>query len=335
MSHLTDKRILLVGGKGGVGKTTVSSALALLAARRGKKVLLVSTDPAHSLADAFGCRIGDNITRLIDNIDGLELDPDREVDQHLERVSAQLKRFTRPEMYGAIEKQMRLTRQSPGAQEAAMLERIANTLTLGLKEYDLTIFDTAPTGHTLHLLSLPEAIAAWTQGLRNANQRSEKLAEVLEHLTPKAGRDIDNPLSDPKEHATAGMDARTKAIAETLLTRQRLLQRTRELFQDSEQTALLFVLTPEKLPILETIRAVKALRQEKLPLTGLVVNRILPEDAGCDFLAQRRRQEKIHLQQIDQEFADLPRYPIPLQATDIQGIEGLNSMADLLKNAGL
>ena len=335
MSHLTDKRILLVGGKGGVGKTTVSSALALLAGRRGKKVLLVSTDPAHSLADAFGSRIGDNITRLVDNIDGLELDPDREVEQHLERVSAQLKRFTRPEMYDAIEKQMRLTRQSPGAQEAAMLERIANTLALGLKDYDLTIFDTAPTGHTLRLLSLPEAIAAWTQGLLNANQRSEKLAQVFEHLTPKAGRDIDNPLSDPAEHATAGMDSRNKAITETLLARQRLLQRTRELLQDKDQTALLFVLTPEKLPILETARAVKALQHERLPLAGLVINRILPEDAEGDFLAQRRQQEKVHLHQIEQDFVNLTRYSIPLQATDIQGIDGLNKMAGLLMNAGL
>ena len=205
---LTDKRVLLIGGKGGVGKTTTSSALAVLAAGRGKKVLLVSTDPAHSLADAFDRDIGDNITRLAPNLDGLELDPDREVEQHLAKVTAQLKRFTRPEMFGEIERQMRLTRQSPGAQEAAMLERIANVIELGLKDYDIVIFDTAPTGHTLRLLSLPEAMAAWTQGLLNANKRSEKLGDVLGHLTPKAGRDIDSPLDDPNQHATAGMDAR-------------------------------------------------------------------------------------------------------------------------------
>ncbi|WP_333606723.1 ArsA family ATPase [Arsukibacterium sp.] len=187
---LTDKRLLLVGGKGGVGKTTTSSALALLAAERGKKVLLVSTDPAHSLADAFNRPIGDNITRLAANVDGLEIDPDNEVAQHLAKVSAQLKRFTRPDMYSEIERQMRLTRQSPGAQEAAMLERIANVIELGLKDYDLVIFDTAPTGHTLRLLSLPEAMAAWTQGLLNANKRSEKLGDVLGHLTPKAGMSI-------------------------------------------------------------------------------------------------------------------------------------------------
>lgn len=333
---LTDKRVLLIGGKGGVGKTTVSSALAVLATQRNKKVLLVSTDPAHSLADAFARnKIGDSITRLAPNLDALELDPDLEVEQHLARVTAQLKRYTRPEMFAEIERQMRLTRQSPGAQEAAMLERIANTIELGLAEYDTVIFDTAPTGHTLRLLSLPEAMAAWTQGLLNANKRSEKLGEVLGHLTPKAGRDIDNPLIDPAEHATAGMDDRNKAITETLLARQRLLQRTRALLLDKAQTALLFVLTPEKLPILETGRAVKSLQLEKLPLAGLVVNRILPDDADGHFLAQRRQQEKQHLQQIEHDFAALPRYKVPLQATDIQGLTALESMAVLLANTGL
>ncbi|MEH8018278.1 ArsA family ATPase [Rheinheimera muenzenbergensis] len=332
---LTDKRVLLVGGKGGVGKTTTSSALALLASFRGKKVLLVSTDPAHSLADAFDREIGDNITRLAPNVDGLELDPDREVEQHLARVTAQLKRFTRPEMFTEIERQMRLTRQSPGAQEAAMLERIANVLELGLTDYDLVIFDTAPTGHTLRLLSLPEAMAAWTLGLLKANQRSEKLGDVLGHLTPKAGRDVDSPFDEPNLNATAGMDARSKAITETLLTRQRLLQRTREVLTDNSRTALLFVLTPEKLPILETSRAVQSLQQENLPLAGLIVNRILPDSADGDFLAARRSQEKIHLQQIAQDFAALPRYKVPLQETDIQGLTALQYMATLLEQAGL
>ncbi len=333
---LTEQRVLLIGGKGGVGKTTMSSALAVLASQRGKKVLLVSTDPAHSLADAFGrAKIGDNITRLASNLDALELDPDKEVTQHLDRVSAQLKRFTRPEMFAEIERQMRLTRQSPGAQEAAMLERIAHTIELGLTDYDLVIFDTAPTGHTLRLLSLPEAMAAWTQGLLSANKRSEKLGDVLSHLTPKAGRDISNPLADPAEHATAGMDDRNKAITETLLNRQRLLQRTREVLLDNTRTALLFVLTPEKLPILETARAVQSLQEEKLPLAGLIVNRILPDNADGEFLAKRRVQEKVHLAQIAQEFGQLQRFNISLQATDIQGLTALEAMAKQLAAAGL
>jgi arsenite-transporting ATPase len=102
-----------------------------------------------------------------------------------------------------------------------MLERMANVIELGLTDYDVVIFNTAPTGHTLRLLSLPEVMAAWTQGLLNANKRSEKLGEVLNHLTPKSGRDVSNPLADPSEHATAGMDERNEAITDSLLARQR------------------------------------------------------------------------------------------------------------------
>ncbi len=131
------------------------------------------------------------------------------------------------------------------------------------------------------------------------------------------------------------MNERNKAITETLLARQRLLQRTREILTDARQSALLFVLTPEKLPILETARAVQSLQQEKLPLAGLVVNRILPDSADGDFLAARRAQEQVHLAQIAQDFASLPRFKVPLQATDIQGLTALQSMASLLKQAGL
>lgn len=106
---LNNQRVILVGGKGGVGKTTTSATLALLAAERGRRVLVVSTDPAHSLADAFDRPIGDKITRVAPNLDGLEIDPDEEVVRHLEQVSRQLKRFTRPELYGAVERQIRLT----------------------------------------------------------------------------------------------------------------------------------------------------------------------------------------------------------------------------------
>ncbi|EKO3638286.1 ArsA family ATPase [Vibrio metschnikovii] len=331
---LNNQRVILVGGKGGVGKTTTSATLALLAAERGRRVLVVSTDPAHSLADAFDRPIGDKITRVAPNLDGLEIDPDEEVVRHLEQVSRQLKRFTRPELYGAVERQIRLTGQSPGAQEAALLECIARTLEHGLQHYDLVIFDTAPTGHTLRLLALPEAMAAWTQGLLKSNQQSDKFAKVLDHLTPNSGKDIDNPLSSPEEHATSGLDERHKAIAEILLNRQRLLQRTRETFLDGSQTAILFVLTPEKLPILETTRAVRSLTDEKLPVAGIVINRILPTHADGEFLALRRQQEKQHLQEIDQQFSHLKRYPIPLQATDIQGTDQLMALGMQFTQAG-
>ncbi|WP_194757423.1 ArsA family ATPase [Aliidiomarina indica] len=320
---LLSRRLLLVGGKGGVGKTTISSALALRSASLGKKTLLVSTDPAHNLGDIFDCQIGSKIQKIGEYLDALEIDPEAEQQAHLARIIGQMKQFLHPDMHREAERQLRLSTHSPGAQEAALLERICREIEHGLAHYDVVIFDTAPTGHTLRLLSLPEVMAAWTQGMLNHEKKSSELSGVLAHLSPKAGKDVDNPLGAPDTLSSAGFSDRSRGIAETLINRQRLFQRTRRLLKDAEQTALVYVLVPEKLPILETTRAVTTLREEKLPVAGLFVNRVLPETADGEFLAERRRQEAQRLAEIEQLFAAYPLYRVPLQATDIQGIEQL------------
>lgn len=334
MTGLLNRKVILVGGKGGVGKTTVSSALALLAARSGKRVLVVSTDPAHSLADAFGQPIGAKTVPLAERLDGLEIDPDEQVKAHIQSVTQQLKRFTKPELYPEVERQMRLSQQSPGAQEAALLERICQIIDGAEQHYDLVIFDTAPTGHTLRLLTLPEAMAAWTQGMLKSQSRSEELAGVLKHLAPKAGKDLSNPMANPEQHASDGMTDRTRAISEQLLNRQRLFQRTRRLLKDPGHSGILFVLTPERLPIQETDRALTALAAEKLPIAGVIINRVLPAEADGDFLARRRQQEQSYLADIDQRFNTWPNYRLPLLAVDPQGLPALQQFADQLAAAG-
>lgn len=321
--QLLQKRLLLVGGKGGVGKTTISSALALQAAKLGKKVLLISTDPAHNLADVFDCKVGSRTRRITENLDALEIDPDAEAKAHLERVITQMKSFVQPALYAEAERQLRLSANSPGAQEAALLERLCREIESGLTHYDLLIFDTAPTGHTLRLLTLPEAMAAWTQGMLKHDKKSAELSGVLAHLSPKSGRDIDNPLAEPERLATAEMSPRSRGITETLLNRQRLFQRTRRILTDPNQTGILYVLIPEKLPILETQRAVTTLRDEKLPVAALFVNRVLPASADGEFLAARRAQEQVRLAEIASLFKAFPLYQVPMQPTDIQGLEQL------------
>ncbi|WP_232366411.1 ArsA family ATPase [Aliidiomarina halalkaliphila] len=321
--QLFSRRLLLVGGKGGVGKTTIASALALQAAASGKRVLLISTDPAHNLGDAFDQSIGGRVTSITSHLSALEIDPDAEAKAHVDRIVQQMKQFVHPDMYAEAERQLRLSANSPGAQEAALLERICREIERGLNEYDLLIFDTAPTGHTLRLLTLPEAMAAWTQGMLQHDKKSSELSGVLAHLSPKRGKDIDHPMDEPEQLASAGMSARSRGITETLLHRQRLFQRTRRILKNPEQTAMLYVLTPEKLPILETQRALKVLENEGLPLAGLFVNRVLPKSADGAFLATRRQQEAQRLHEISTLFDRYPLYQVPLQATDIQGIEQL------------
>ncbi|MEH6567066.1 MAG: ArsA family ATPase [Halopseudomonas sp.] len=323
-----------MGGKGGVGKTTVSAALAVLAASRGKRCLIVSTDPAHSLGDVFAKQLDDKPRRLLPNLDAMEIDPDTEVEAHLARVTAQMRRFASAEMLPELERQLKLTRQSPGTQEAALLERIARLISTPQPDYDLIIFDTAPTGHTLRLLTLPEAMAAWTEGLLSHNRKSEELGKVLQHLTPKRGRDIDSPFETPQTNELSDLDRKTRDIADTLLNRRRLFHQARRVLQDHQQSGFLFVLTPERLPILETARAVSALQSVNIPVVAALVNRVIPGDADGQFLQRRREQEASYLQRIEEELGHLPRPQLPWLETDVQGLEILQQIAEQLAAQG-
>jgi arsenite/tail-anchored protein-transporting ATPase len=334
MFDLLSRRLVWVGGKGGVGKTTVSAALGVLAASRGKRCLIVSTDPAHSLGDVFAKTLDDKPRRLLPNLDALEIDPDVEVEAHLARVTEQMRGFAAPQMMAELERQMQLTRQSPGTQEAALLERIARLITDTQSDYELIIFDTAPTGHTLRLLTLPEAMAAWTEGLLAHNRKSEQLGKVLKHLAPRSGRDLATPFDDPTEDGLSGLDKRTRDVAQTLLERKRLFHQARRRLQDPGYSGFLFVLTPERLPILETARAVATLADVRIPVTAALVNRVIPPEADGDFLQQRRVQEAAYLKRIDEELGHLPRPRLPWLPTDVQGLEVLEQIATLLEAEG-
>jgi arsenite-transporting ATPase len=334
MQAVLNRRLLWVGGKGGVGKTTVAASLAVLAASRGKRVLVVSTDPAHSLGDVFDRPLGDTPRRLLPNLDAMEIDPDIEVEAHLARVVKQMRRFAAPDMMQELERQMRLTRQSPGTQEAALLERLARLMVDDSAPYDLIIFDTAPTGHTLRLLTLPEAMAAWTDGLLAHNRKSAELGKVLDHLTPKRGRDVATPFDDPSEDPLAELDERTRDVAKTLIDRRRLFHQARRRIEDQKACSFLFVMTPERLPILETDRAVKALEDVHIPVAGVLINRVIPTDADGEFLQARREQEASYLARIDQLFERLPRPSLPWLPTDVQGIGVLEVLATKLEQQG-
>lgn len=321
-----NRSVLFCGGKGGVGKTTLSSAIAVKAAMSGRKTLLVSTDPAHSLADAFARSIGSKELCLAENLFALELDPDAEVDAYLERVLSHMRRYVHPDQVSELGRQLQLSRQSPGAQEAAILERLARLLDEGLQQYDLIVFDTAPTGHTLRLLTLPEVMAVWTEGLLKHNKKSRQLSSVLDHLTP--GRSIDSLTQSPEQHVVQELDERQQKLLSTLLERQRLFHRMRHLLTDPETTGFLFVLTPERLPIMETARAVAALQEGKIGVAGLLINRVMPQQVmDNEFWQSRWQQQEQYLADIEQRFAALPRQRVELQQQDIQGLDSLQQLA--------
>jgi arsenite/tail-anchored protein-transporting ATPase len=325
--RLGDQRILFVGGKGGVGKTTTAAAIALRLAERGERCLLVSTDPAHSLGDLFDRRIGDREEVLAPNLRALEIDPDAQVEKHLEAVKRTMRDLVKPELYGEVDRQMNLARLSPGAVEAAMLERMAELMIGEDRRFDRVIFDTAPTGHTLRLLSLPEIMAAWTDGLLRHRGRSDSWNAALKKLKPRPGVGDDlafvDAVSEPE-------DERSSRIRNLLLERRRKFYQARRLLLEEGTTGFILVLIPEKLPILESRKAVEALAGFDVPILSLVVNRVLPAEPLGDFLEQRREQEAAYLVQIDTLFRHLPRVRVPLMPRDVEGFDGLRAIADHL-----
>lgn len=324
---VADRRVIFVGGKGGVGKTTTSAALALRLADGGRNVLVVSTDPAHSLGDVFDRPIGAEPKGLAPRLTGLEIDEDKVVDDYLADVKQSMRSLVHPKMYHEIDRQMDLARASPGAVEAAMLERVAGLMVSESDDYDTIIFDTAPTGQTLRLLTLPEIMAAWTEGLLGHRERSDKLAAVMRGLGPKRGDDLSH-FDQTDEHDS--VDPRFRRVREKLLERRRVFQKARRLLLDAESTAFVLVLIPERLPILESAKAVAALDRFGVPLVGLVVNRVLPDGPIGEFLEERRQQEKAYLRQIEEQFSQVPRIRVPLFPRDVGGLEPLREIGAFL-----
>ena len=324
MDKLFDRRIVFVGGKGGVGKTTTAGALALMAAESGRRTLIVSTDPAHSLGDIFDTRIGNEETSLGPNLTGLEIDPEAEAEQHIATVKMSMKSLVAPKMYREVDRQLDLARHAPGTMEAALLERMADLMAEARERFDLLIFDTAPAGHTIRLLSLPEVLGAWSDGMLGHRDRSRKLGNLLKVFgRDHAREDAFGMIGGSQEEPDDSRDGRIQSI---LLNRRRKFYRARELLTDPTITAFLLVINAERLPILESKKTLDLLKKFNIPVTGMIVNRLLPSDADGEFLRERRLQEDQYRAEIEQTFARLQKVYLHLLPHDVHGVETLREI---------
>ncbi|WP_421629387.1 ArsA family ATPase [Corynebacterium pseudogenitalium] len=310
---LLDAPVMFFGGKGGVGKTTISAATAVRLAARGRRVLLVSTDPAHNLGHIWNTSLHDAPTALEPNLHAIELDPATITSQHLRAVGESMRAMMPERLHREVDRHLEMSRHSPGMHEAALLERIAD-LVAERGDYDHIIFDTAPSGHTSRLMALPEVMAAYTDGLLARRDKSDKFSELVRGMGGTSG-DSGSPV-----------DRRNQQIRSTLLKRRRKFERLRAVLTDPAQCVFHIVLTAERLPVMESMEFYEELTSHGVHVGGAVVNRRTPDEAGS-FLAGRREVEARALELLD---LPVPILELPWLPGEIGTRDALEQIAGFL-----
>ena len=301
---LSNRDVVFFGGKGGVGKTTCSAAFALAASRSGRSVLLVSTDPAHSTSDIFERRIGSEPSELLPNLSAVEIDADAEASRYVTDVKRDIARMFSPAVVRQATRQIDLAAASPGLAEVAMLDRVVDLMAEHADD-TLIVFDTAPTGHTLQLLRMPDAMDAWIQAL-------------VRHR--RAMLEIDRGGDEADETASAD------PVLAALERRHRRLAQLRDTIVDRARASFVLVTIPERLAIEETVRAARLLADTNVDIGGLVVNRVLPDGLEGDFYRSRKDQEHAYLSEIDRRFGGLRQVRVHQRPRDVYGLAPLEAI---------
>lgn len=287
-------QFIFFSGKGGVGKTSMACAHAVRYADEGKRTLIVTTDPASNLADVFEQEIGHHVTPILNvpNLSAMEIDPDTATQEYIDRAMSPIRNVFPAQMVQVMEEQM----SGPCTAEVAAFDRFTDFLDVPSNNgiiFDIVIFDTAPTGHTIRLLELP---AEWSQSIDAASAGSGQTC-----LGP----------------AAAIQDAKHKYERALFAMRQ------------SEQTSFVFVLHPEAISIKETRRAIDELIKLDINNYRLIINGIIPpEGAQNPLFAARAEMQLNYLEQIEREFT-FPKQRMILLANEIKGAQGLRQVGKI------
>nr|WP_236543885.1 ArsA family ATPase [Spiractinospora alimapuensis] len=287
--------MVLFGGKGGVGKTTLAAAHALNCADAGMRTLLMSTDPAHSLGDALGVRLGDRPVRVAPDLWVCEPDGPTAVRRRIRRIVDDAYAALPREIMPAVERHLKHAEAAPGMAESALTDLLVSAMEDVPDRWDRLVVDSAPTGHLLRMIELPTLMAPWVHGL--TEQRERALA---------------TQTSDPGDTEGATSDHGDDPLLDRLRARRDRMERAaRRLRSDA---AVRLVLLPRRVVLAETVRAADHLRESGFPLAGLVLNQV-PPDADPAVLAAVRAA-----------FPDLPMTEVALRHPEPTGVDALRGL---------
>jgi len=300
-------RVLLVTGKGGVGKTTVSAATAVVAAERGYRTLVMSTDPAHSLADAFQLEFGDHPTPITPMLAAQQINAQQRLEESWGEVRDALTDiFDWSGLKGIEAEELTVF---PGMDEIFSLVTVRDHVRSG--DYDLIVVDCAPTAETLRLLSLPEVLAWYMEKMFPIGRRVAKVVRpVLSKVTSM-------PVADDEVFA---------AVARFY----ERLDGIREILADPQTTSARLVMNPEKMVIAEARRTYTYLGLFGYAVDAAIVNRVLPESVTDDYFARWREIQKGHMAEVEEAFSDVDIRYVPLFGEEMVGIDRLRVLGEEL-----
>lgn len=308
LTTLENKRLIFVGGKGGVGKSTTSSAIALHLSekvmRNGQrgKILLFSTDPAHSISDSFNVKIGDVPTRITDTLDAVEIDADQLMGEFKGANQGAIRELlTKTANLNEKEADHAMDLTIPGIDEFMSLVKLSEFIDNNI--YRTICVDTAPTGHTLRLLGAPNVVNSWLMffsGLHNKYKGIMKL-----------------------------MGARTGDIDIFIKNLSGSIYRAHTLITDENKTEFVIVTIPDLMAIEETKRLVISLYSAGVKVNNMVINNI-QSNLDCAFCKARRNHQNRYIGMVDVMYPDINKIYMPLFSTDINGMTHLRSFENML-----
>jgi len=310
-----DRRYIMYGGKGGLGKTTFSAATAYWLAKQGFKVLVFSVDPQASLTDIFERDIfGQGPVEIMPNLYAQEIDADRHIQAYQNEIRAKIR-----DMYGfeeipeEIESYIQAAAAEPAMEESAIFDKVVDIIVGG--EYDYYVYDLVPLGHALYYLSMASVYDEWIGKITALREEMQEYAQVAAILERKKESEEDQILAELQ-------DIRYR------------INTSSSILTDNERTAFFFVIIPEEMALVDTQKAAVRFAEFDVPLIGYIVNRVLPEELSeqdiPEYLENRISQQKEYLGKIETLFGEQVLASVPEFERDITGLDMIARMADAM-----
>ena len=286
-------------GKGGVGKTSMSAATALHFARKGKKVLLISTDPAHSLSDSFETEIGSDVKAIEKNLFAVEIDPQKAMQEYKEKFMPQIGKIEALKGLG-LDETFDFAGMTPGIDELAAFDKFMHYMEK--KEYDVIVFDTAPTGHALRFLSLPDVLDSWVGKMISFRMKFSGITNIVKKILP---------FGNPEEEGDMGL----KKLDEM----KDRIRHAKMVLSDPKKTHYNIVMIAEDMSIAESKRSLKILNEYNISVDTVIVNQLIQECTQCPFCTERRKSQQKRLERIVSEFGQLNILKAPMLREEVHG----------------